>query len=61
MGEVVQFKRPTVAERHKGNTLCRSGFHKWKVVNDKKFDVKLGKLITVFQCTRCAKTKTKAL
>ncbi|RIZ65500.1 MAG: hypothetical protein D0531_09310 [Methylococcales bacterium] len=61
MGEVVQFKRPSVAERHKGNTLCRSGFHKWKVVNDKKFDVKLGKLITVFQCTRCAKIKTKAL
>ena len=61
MGEVVQFKRPSVAERHKGNTLCRSGFHKWKVVNDKKFDVKLGKLITVFQCTRCAKIKNKAL
>ena len=61
MGEVVQFKRPSVAERHKGNTLCRSGFHKWIVLNDKKFDVKLGKLITVFQCTRCAKIQTKAL
>jgi hypothetical protein len=61
MGKVVQFKRPTVAERHKGDTLCRSGFHKWKVVNDQKFDVKLGKLITVFQCARCAKIKTKAL
>jgi hypothetical protein len=61
MGDVVQFKRPKVAERHKGNTLCRSGFHKWVVVNDKKFDVKLGKLITVFQCTRCAKIQAKAL
>jgi hypothetical protein len=29
MGEVIQFKRPTLAERHKGNTLCRSGFHRF--------------------------------
>jgi hypothetical protein len=61
MGDVVQFKRPTVALRHKGNTLCRSGFHKWKALKEKQFDVKQGKLITVYQCTRCAKTKTKAL
>ncbi len=27
MGDVVQFKRPKVAQMHKGNTLCRSGFH----------------------------------
>jgi hypothetical protein len=61
MGEVVQFKRPSAALRHKGDTLCRSGFHKWVVLQDKQFDVKQGKLITVYQCTRCAKIKSKAL
>ena len=61
MGDIVQFKQPTVAQRHKGNTLCRSGFHKWEVLKEKQFDVKQGKLSTVYQCTRCAKIKTKAL
>jgi hypothetical protein len=48
MGDIVQFKRPTVAQRHKGNTLCRSGFHKWEVLKEKQFDVKQGKLVTVY-------------
>ncbi len=61
MGDVVQFKRPKTSERHKGNTLCRSGFHKWEVLNEKKFDVKQGKLITVYQCKRCGTIKSKAL
>ena len=61
MGDVVQFKRQKVAERHKGNTLCRSGFHQWEVLKEKQFDVKQGKLINVYQCTRCAKIKSKAL
>lgn len=61
MGDIVQFKRKKVSERHKGNTLCRSGFHKWEVLKEKQFDVKQGKLITVYQCGRCAKTKSKAL
>ena len=61
MGDVVQFKRSKVAEQHKGNALCRSGFHKWEVLKEKRFDVKQGKLITVYQCKRCAKIKSKAL
>ncbi|MEI8209111.1 MAG: hypothetical protein WCG16_07900 [Methylococcales bacterium] len=61
MGELVQFKKPSVAERHKGKTLCQSGFHKWKILQEKQFDVKQGKLITVYQCSRCAKIKSKAL
>lgn len=60
MGDVLQFKRPSAADKHKGKSLCRDGFHKWKVVKDNKFDVKLGKLITVYQCLRCGKTTTKA-
>jgi len=61
MGDIIQFKRPTVAQLHKGNTLCRSGFHKWEVLKEKQFDVKQGKLITVYRCMRCAKIKSKAL
>ena len=57
MGDVIQFKRPKVAQLHKGNTLCRSGFHKWEILKEKQFDVKQGKLITVYQCTRCATIK----
>lgn len=61
MGDVVQFKRPSPAQKHKGKTLCRSGFHKWKVVTSKKFDVKQGKLVTVSKCERCGKEKVEAL
>lgn len=61
MGDVVPFKRPTLSEKHKGRTLCREGFHKWKVVTDKKFDVKQGRLVTVYQCARCGAQKVKAI
>lgn len=61
MGDVVKFKRPKTSEQRKGNTLCRSGFHKWEVLNEKQFDVKQGKLITVYRCKRCGMTKSKAL
>lgn len=48
--------RRTRAE-HK--TLCRSGFHKWQVVNDRRFDVKQGKLLTLERCRRCGTTRTR--
>jgi hypothetical protein len=57
---VVPFKRPSPMEKHKGKTLCKSGFHKWKIKTDKKFDVKGGKLVTVFVCERCGETKVEA-
>ncbi len=60
MGDVVQFKKKSAAEKHKGKTLCRSGFHKWVVVTDKQFDVKQGRLVTVYQCSRCGEQKVKA-
>ncbi len=61
MGDVVQFKRPKPSQVHTGNTLCRSGFHKWEILNDRQFDVKQGKLVTVYRCKRCKKIKSKAL
>lgn len=47
-------------EKHKGKTLCRSGFHKWDVVKEKQFDVKQGKLVTVYRCSRCGEQKVEA-
>lgn len=61
MGEVIRFKKQSDFEKHKGKTLCRSGFHKWKIFQDKQFDVKQGKLVTIYQCDRCNQRKTEIL
>lgn len=59
MGNVVRFKRPSQQEKHKGKTLCKSGFHKWEVVKDNPFDVKLGRLVTRYRCRRCGATRVE--
>jgi len=60
MGEVVPFVKKKAAEKHKGNTLCRRGFHKWQVLTEQQFDVKQGRLVTVFKCHRCGKLKNES-
>ena len=60
MGEVVKFKVPKLSEKHKGKSLCKSGFHKWEVLKEQQFDVKKGKLISVYVCKRCGEKKVKA-
>jgi hypothetical protein len=45
--------------RAKGVTLCRSGFHKWKAVTERRFDVRQGQLITTERCTRCPEERTR--
>lgn len=59
MSNILPFKRPTDFTKHKGKTLCRSGFHKWEVVKEKQFDVKQGKLVTVYKCKRCGEQKVE--
>jgi len=59
MGEIIKFKKPSLKEKAEGKTLCGSGFHKWKVVSERKFDVKQGKLVTLRRCERCGKEKTE--
>ena len=61
MGDVIPFKRPSLKEKAKGKTLCKNGFHKWEVVKEKQFDVKQGKLVTVYRCSRCGVQRVKAL
>jgi hypothetical protein len=60
MADVLPFKKKSLKDKHKGNTLCRSGHHKWVLDKDKRFDVKLGKLVTSYTCSRCGKTKNEA-
>lgn len=59
MGDVIAFKKPSPFDKHKGKTLCRSGFHKWKLVQAKQFDVKQGKLVSIYECVRCQERKTE--
>lgn len=42
----------------KGKTLCGRGFHRWKAANERPFDVKQGKLVTLERCERCGKERT---
>ncbi|WP_236984006.1 hypothetical protein [Marinagarivorans cellulosilyticus] len=60
MSNILEFKRPKPSDKHKGKTLCKNGFHKWKVVTEKKFDVKQGKLVTLYRCSRCGQEKNTA-
>ena len=61
MADILTFKKKTPAEKHKGKSLCRSGFHKWQILTDRNFDVKEGGLVTTYQCKRCGKKKSIVL
>ena len=60
MAEVIPFRKPSLKEKNKGKTLCRNGHHKWVIDKDRQFDVKQGKLVTLYRCLRCGKQKVKA-
>ena len=60
MADIIPFKKPKLKDKHKGKTLCRSGFHKWVVSKERPFDVKLGKLVTSYRCSRCGAVKTES-
>ncbi len=60
MGEIIRFKRPKLSEKYKGRGLCAHGFHKWEPMTEKQFDVKQGRLVTVYRCARCDARKVEA-
>lgn len=57
MADVLPFKKPGVKKRG----LCQYGHHKWKVMKESQFDSKYGRLVTVYECEKCAKRKVKAI
>ncbi len=59
MGDVIPLQRRKTAPG-KGDTLCRNGHHRWQIWQRKPFDVKQGKLVTVYRCERCGKTRSRA-
>lgn len=60
MGDVVPFRRADRRRRRaEGNTLCRNGRHRWALRPESRFDVKAGKLVTVYRCERCGATRTE--
>ena len=46
-------------KRAEGKTLCSSGFHKWEVLGERRFDVKQGKLVNTERCKRCGVERTR--
>ena len=58
MGDILPLKKPQKKMPRKG--MCQHDFHKWVICKEKQFDVKQGKLVTVYRCDRCGKEKVKA-
>ncbi len=59
LADILPFKKPTLKERARQRTLCSRGFHKWEIERQRHFDVRRGKLITVYRCTRCDAVRNK--
>lgn len=59
MADILHFKKPSPKDKNRGKTLCLHDFHKWKIVSERKFDVKQGRLVTLYRCARCGKEKTE--
>jgi hypothetical protein len=62
MSEIVsldKFRKEQRKKKGKQSTLCGNNFHSWEVVTENRFDVKQGKLITLYRCKRCGTTKTE--
>ena len=58
MGDVIRLKAVR-RKRAEGRTLCDSGFHKWQVVTERRFDVRQGKLVSLERCRRCGRERTR--
>ncbi|PHR51503.1 hypothetical protein [Cycloclasticus sp.] len=61
MAKIIPFKKKTLSEKHKGGTLCRNGHHAWAIDKGQQFDVKQGKLVTLYRCRRCKVSKQKLI
>jgi len=58
MSNVINLRKAK-QKRAEGKTLCSSGFHKWEVVTERRFDVKSGKLVSLERCLRCKQERTR--
>lgn len=58
MSNVINLRKAK-QKRAEGKTLCTSGFHKWEVSTERRFDVKSGKLVSLERCVRCKQERTR--
>lgn len=59
MADILPFQRkPKTAPKR--SSLCENGHHRWAVWQRKPFDVKQGKLITIYRCERCGAERSEA-
>ena len=57
MSNVISLKKAK-QRRAEGKTLCSSGFHKWQLLAERRFDVKQGKLVSTQRCLRCGERRS---
>jgi len=57
MSNVINLKKAK-QRRAEGRTLCSSGFHKWQMLAERRFDVKHGKLVSTQRCQRCGEQRS---
>ncbi|MEY3659980.1 MAG: hypothetical protein RLZZ169_805 [Pseudomonadota bacterium] len=57
MGDVLPFQRKAAPRR---SQLCANGHHRWAIWQQKPFDTRQGKLVTVYRCARCGAEKVEA-
>lgn len=60
MADILPFQPMPKQKAPKRSSLCANGHHRWVVWQKKPFDVKLGKLITVYRCERCGAERSEA-
>lgn len=58
MADILPFRKASRKKKSSGKTLCKSGFHKWAIDQNKQFDVRQGRLVTIQRCQRCGFTRT---
>ncbi|HEY6095105.1 MAG TPA: hypothetical protein VIU93_09170 [Gallionellaceae bacterium] len=54
-------RRARLQNKARGVTLCQSGFHKWKVLPERRFDVREGRLVATERCERCGLERTSLI
>lgn len=63
MADIIQFSaaKKRQQQKNKVSTLCKEGHHRWRINQEKRFETHSGKLMTVYRCARCDKTKNQLL
>jgi len=60
MADILPFKPKAKPKVQPRSALCGNGHHRWVVWKDKPFDVKQGKLVTIYRCERCGAERSEA-